>query len=52
VECLDGDGFEKAQAWKIINGVRPVTQDFYDDDATAQDDICQEWLLETFEEKK
>ena len=43
---------KKLKAWKIINGVQPVTPDFYDDDATAQDDACQEWLLETFEEKE
>lgn len=52
VERLDGDGFEKFKAWKIINGVRPVTPDSYYDDVTTQDEACQEWLLETLEEKE
>jgi hypothetical protein len=42
---------KRLKAWKIINGVQPVTPDFYDDNVAAQDIACREWLLETFEEE-
>jgi hypothetical protein len=41
---------KKLKAWKTINGVTPVTPDFYNDDVAAQDAACKEWLLETHED--
>jgi len=40
----------KLKAWKVINGATPVESDFYDDDFTALDAACKEWLLKTLEE--
>jgi hypothetical protein len=41
---------KKLKAWKIINGVTPVTPDGYDDNPEALTAACREWLLETLEE--
>jgi Zn-dependent oligopeptidase len=41
---------KKLKAWKIINGVTPVTPDGYDDNPEALNAACREWLLETLEE--
>jgi hypothetical protein len=40
----------KLKAWRVINEEAPVKPDFYDNNDTALDAACREWLLETIEE--
>jgi hypothetical protein len=42
----------KLKAWRVINEGAPVKPDFCDNDDTALDTACKEWLLKTVEESE